>query len=179
MNIKLTLLKFHSHQHQLINNRYRVDRKQVSSTSWRCSKSGCKGRLITDAVHKRETTPHNHTPTPGENEVLLVKNAIKKSAMENDDKPRTIIQSASSNMSVEASAFLQCYMMLPGGRSKDKEVKHSERHRHPKLLKTLHKLKLMKLVVRPIKVNLFCFGTPEMMIPIEYLCLVRTATWLF
>lgn len=64
---------------------------ETKLASWGCSKSGRKGGLITGAVYKRETTPHNHATSPVETEALLVKNTIRKSAMENDGKPKTII----------------------------------------------------------------------------------------
>jgi hypothetical protein len=79
--------------------RYRKDKARLNSTSWRYTKTGCKGRLlVTGENYKKATNEHNHGPEK-----------IRKSAVSFEERPRAIIQACSSNNSEEAYAQIQSY----------------------------------------------------------------------
>jgi hypothetical protein len=86
--------------------RYRKDKARLSSTSWRCIKTGCKGRLlVTGENYKKATNEHNQVV----NEAQIVREKIRKSAVSSKERPRAIIQACSSNISEEACVQIQSY----------------------------------------------------------------------
>jgi hypothetical protein len=90
--------------------RYRKDKARLNSTSWRCTKTGCKGRLlVTGENYKKATNEHNHGPDPASNEAQIVREKIRKSAVSSEERPRAIIQACSSNISEEACIQIQSY----------------------------------------------------------------------
>ena len=86
--------------------------------------------------------------------------------MKSDNVPRTIVQSASSNVSVESSAFLQSYAAARKAiqRQRSKAFGTASASKIPQ---SGAQIQTDEVVVRLIEVNLFCFGTPEKMMPIE------------
>lgn len=90
--------------------RYRRDKAHQNSVSWRCCKSGCKGRLILyNDDSKKPTTAHNHAPNPAEVDASLAKGSIREQARKTYTSPRAIIQASTSNISDEASVYLPNY----------------------------------------------------------------------
>jgi hypothetical protein len=90
--------------------RYRKDKARLNSTSWRYTKTGCKGRLlVTGENYKKATNEHNHGPDPASNEAQIVREKIRKSTVSSEERPRAIIQACSSNNSEEACAQIQSY----------------------------------------------------------------------
>lgn len=89
--------------------RYRVDRKHVSSTSWRCTERGCKGRLVTSGDSTSVRTEHLHAPDPARNEAYVVKAKIRESARATEERPRAIITAAARNITCEAAVHLPSY----------------------------------------------------------------------
>lgn len=89
--------------------RYRKDRSHSSSTSWRCCKSDCRGRLLTTETAKTIRTEHNHAPDPANNEVFVARAKMKELATTREDAPRSIILASTSTISSEAAVQLPSY----------------------------------------------------------------------
>lgn len=80
--------------------RYRRDRITYSSESWRCPLKTCKGRLLCRGEEKIEKTLHNHGPDPAMREVNSAQNRIKTLAQSTPLKPRTIVQTSLTEVSL-------------------------------------------------------------------------------
>jgi hypothetical protein len=93
--------------------KYRVDKKREGYTTWRCSRSTCKGRLmvITGKDTPNRTTGHNHAPDHVDKVISSVKENIRELARTTDANPRAIVQQACSNSisSEEAAVNLPSY----------------------------------------------------------------------
>lgn len=92
--------------------RYRRDRVHSSSSTWRCYKRDCRGRLIVHKSSKKPTTPHNHAPNPADNESFLIKQQIKDAARSSVETPRNIIQGCTAGASSETAVILPSYDAL-------------------------------------------------------------------
>lgn len=94
--------------------RYRKDRQHAHSTTWRCTKAGCKGRLIEYNDLRKPTTEHNHAPDPGLIGTWEFKTAVKALAKTSERRPRQIIQSVASTSAVtpEVAVNLPSYDSL-------------------------------------------------------------------
>lgn len=89
--------------------RYRVDRVNEYSTSWRCTYRGCRGRLVSSGSAKNITTEHNHAPNPAQIEVDGAKESIKSMARSTYLQPRFIVQASTSSLSEEAAVQMTQY----------------------------------------------------------------------
>lgn len=90
--------------------KYRKDKQREGHSTWRCSKSGCKGRLMLSGDTAKPTTEHNHAPNPVEKVISMVKETIREGASKTDANPREIIQQACSSLiSEEAAVSLPSY----------------------------------------------------------------------
>lgn len=89
--------------------RYRRDKKHMHSVTWRCTTPICKGRLITKDGNATPTSSHNHGPDYGKNGAYAVRSEMRKLARTSDERPRSIIQQCSRNVSVEVAVSLPTY----------------------------------------------------------------------
>jgi hypothetical protein len=93
--------------------KYRVDKKREGYTTWQCSRSTYKGRLmvITGKDTPNRTTGHNHAPDHVDKVISSVKENIRELARTTDANPRAIVQQACSNSisSEEAAVNLPSY----------------------------------------------------------------------
>lgn len=91
--------------------RYRKDRTNADgSTSWRCYKRDCKGRIkLTTADASTLLTEHSHAPDPEGNEVQRTVAEIRRRAVETVERPRQIIQQSSVGISLHTACILPSY----------------------------------------------------------------------
>lgn len=91
---------------------YRKDTDTVDGgRTWRCTVTGCRGRIKTlsvgnEIIHKSE---HNHAPSPPKVECSKVIAAIRVRAATGVEKPRQIIQQSTNGMTLEAASQLPSY----------------------------------------------------------------------
>lgn len=91
--------------------RYRRDKlNQDGSSSWRCVKRECAGRLKkhTDGTI-RKSTEHTHAPDTARNETEKIKATIRERAANGVEKPRQIILNSTTAVSLEAANLLPTY----------------------------------------------------------------------
>lgn len=98
-------LKFVTHEGY----RYRKDRVHSNSTTWRCYRRDCQGRLVIYGSVKKPTTVHNHAPNSAEIEVFNIKQSIKDAARTSLETPRNIIDGCTAGTSSEAAVMLPSY----------------------------------------------------------------------
>lgn len=89
--------------------RYRKDKTNIASKTWRCAKSTCRGRALTKSETHKVTKEHNHGPCVEEREALVIKQNIKDMAKTSDERPRSIIQQCSQEVSSEGAVLIQNY----------------------------------------------------------------------
>ena len=93
--------------------RFVMDKKKNDATYWKCSlfRSGCRARIIT--VEKQLTTPvpehSQHGPQQAESTVHVLKQTMKKKAVETDLPTKRLACDAVSGISFEARAKLGCH----------------------------------------------------------------------
>jgi len=88
---------------------YSTDKSNVKSVNWRCDTSNCPGRCTSGLTGPpvEITTPRNHLPNLFLKEILTQRETLKDEAKTASlNKPRRMIRSANSNLSVEVLAQL-------------------------------------------------------------------------
>lgn len=103
--------------------RYRKDKTNIASETWRCAKGSCRGRAVTKDGRNKITKDHNHGPCVNEKEALTVKQNIRDMAKTTDERPKSIVQQCSKEVSHEAAVLIQSYdaarMMIHRERQKN------------------------------------------------------------
>lgn len=88
---------------------YREDKEHVTSINWRCSVTGCKGRLVTPVAYGANTNPiergqHCHGPDHGKAEYERVKSNMLREAEDTTHPPRRLLQNNIVGLSAEGAA---------------------------------------------------------------------------
>jgi len=81
------------------------------STSWRCSKRHCSGRIKVNQTNEVIiVTEHNHAPDPEGNAASKVVATIRHLAVNTMEKPRQIIQQSTTGISTNVASYLPSFM---------------------------------------------------------------------
>ena len=109
----MDIIKSQKGKQQLLYEGYRYRRDKVNqdgSSSWRCVKRECAGRLKkkTDGT-LQTTTEHMHAPDTAKNESEKIKATIRERAENGVEKPRQIIVNSTVGVSLEAANLLPSY----------------------------------------------------------------------
>lgn len=92
---------------------YRLRKDRINadgSTSWRCVKKDCRGRIKLDAVDAVTVlSEHSHAPNPELNEAAKAMAEIRRRAVTTVEKPRQIIQQSTAGISLASASALPAY----------------------------------------------------------------------
>ncbi|VDK29154.1 unnamed protein product, partial [Anisakis simplex] len=92
---------------------YRFDKNlKDGSEAWRCTKSGCKGRVrvVNGEVHLK--SDHNHVPNPTEVAVKHYLSSIRNRASSSQDTPKIVLEQELSLLTEDSIAQLPKYEAL-------------------------------------------------------------------
>jgi hypothetical protein len=109
----MDIIKSQKGKQQLLYEGYRYRRDKVNqdgSSSWRCVKRECAGRLKKKTDGTLQTsTEHMHAPDTAKNESEKIKATIRERAENGVEKPRQIIVNSTAGVSLEAAHLLPSY----------------------------------------------------------------------
>jgi len=113
---------------------YRKDKdNQDGSTSWRCCKNICRGRIKTNNDNIISISDHYHAPDPEKIEALKVLANIRKRAIEGTENPKQIIHQAQRGISSAVATH------LPEYKSSQRTIERLRKHKELNLkMKTVN-----------------------------------------
>jgi hypothetical protein len=151
--------------------RYRKDKARLNSTSWRCAKTGCKGRLlVTGENYKKATKEHNHGPDPASNEVQIVREKIINQLYHPKKGQGLLFKHAAVIFPKKLVSKFKV-TMLQDVLYSVREIKFFQEIQPG--IRIFQKLTLMKSTKKPTEGKIFCCTILVIMTTIESSCLAR------